>query len=79
MTYQLFHPEQLLALRRQLHGSNTDFPPTITPPNLLLQRSPNNLMSKAHTDQPHAILRKHLLDKLHQLHDPNFVVERVVS
>jgi hypothetical protein len=36
-------------------------------------------MSKANTNQPHAILRKHALHKLHQLHDPDLVVERVVS
>jgi len=79
MTYQLFNAKQLLALRRQLHGRNTDFPPAIAPANLLIQRAPNDLMAKAHTNQPNPVLCKHCLHKLHQLQNPDIVVERVVS
>lgn len=70
--------ENLLPLRSQLNRQHRHLPPTLTPTHLDARRPPDDLMPKAHTNHPHAILLQKLLRELHQLEDPRVVVKRVV-
>jgi len=76
-THQLLHTKQLPPLLSQLHRRHADFPPALTPADLLPQSASDDLMPETDSNQTHPLLLEHFLGELHQLEDPDVVVERV--
>ena len=74
-TYHLVQPEDLLALGCQINLGDSNFPTSITPTALGAFRPANDLMSKAHTYNTHAIRRNSLFRELDKLKNPRVVIE----
>lgn len=78
-TYHLVQPEDLLALGCQINLGDSNFPSPVTPTALGAHSPANNLMSKAHAYDTHAIRRNSLLRILNKLKNPRIVIERRVA
>jgi hypothetical protein len=77
-THNFLQSKQFLALLSQLHRRHTDFPTSLTPSDLLSQSAADDLMAETDPDQTHSVLLKeNLLGEIHELEDPDVVVEGV--
>jgi hypothetical protein len=77
-TYQGRLAKNLLTSLGEVNGSNTNFPTLIAPVHLGAQSPSHDLVSKADSNDPHAILSQDALNEIHKLQDPRIIVEGIV-
>jgi hypothetical protein len=73
-TYQCVLLEDFLTLRSQFHRQDGNLPSIITSTHFDTQRSSEDLMSEAHTDDTDAVLLEQLLREIDKVEDPWIVV-----
>ena len=76
--YQCVLLEDFFALFGQLYWEHGHFPSSLASSNLDTSGAPNDLMSKADTNNANTILLKELFGKLNQFQNPRVVVKGIV-
>lgn len=78
LPYESVLLEDLFALLGQLDRQYRDLPPPLTSSNLGSCRPSNDLVTKAHANNPNPVLFEQLLCEVDKFQDPGVVVEGVV-